>query len=35
MEILDKSNVAKQDKDIEINELNKLNWLHEEENIWM
>lgn len=32
MDLLNKSSVAKQDKDIEINEMNKLNWLHEEEN---
>lgn len=32
MDLLNKSSVIKQDKDIEINEMNKLNWLHEEEN---
>ena len=32
MDLLNKSSIAKQDKDIEINEMNKLNRLHEEEN---
>ena len=31
MDILDKSKIAQQDKDIKINELNKLHRIHEEE----